>query len=54
MRKKIEATGCQFYTCSALTQDDLRNVFDRAIGGVLERNGLIRVKAKKESECQLI
>jgi len=44
--------GHNYYECSALTQDGLKNVFEKAIFEVLE--GKKKPIVKKKSFCNLI
>ena len=46
MKQKIEATGNQFMTCSALCQDGLSNIFDESIRKTMQKRGEVQIKKK--------
>lgn len=55
MKQKIQATGHQFMTCSALCQDGLSRIFDESIRQTLEKRVTTQIKKKEEERfCQLI
>jgi GTPase SAR1 family protein len=55
MKSKIEATGHRFFTCSALSQDNLNLVFTEIIREMLKtRSKLKKKKKEEESNCSLI
>ena len=55
MKQKVEATGHQFMTCSALCQDGLSHIFDESIRQTLQKQVDLHIKKKEEEKfCQLI
>ena len=55
MRSKVEATGHEMFTCSALTSDGVNEAFTSAIQRIIKRKDMLKTMKKiEETGCQLI